>query len=239
MEPREFFSRLWNDYIEITPQAKVIKRLFETSDGGVINDHVAFRTFAGTPISLEYLEPLILSMGYQRQESYAFKAKKLRAFSFIHSQPELPKIFCSELLTEQLSQKAQGIISTYTQQIKTAPEDLSMFWSGRHWELLKLGLQLRVFGDRVSRKSHVSLEQLLLDQPLQSAAPRGLGLVDRTVVEHRLQPQLPRHVAGHDRLLPDDGRRAVDQFRRKCGRSHQGKDDRGVSQNVCPKEKWN
>ena len=135
MEPREFFSRLWNDYIEITPQAKVIKRLFEKSDDRVINDHVAFRTFAGTPISLEYLEPLILSMGYQRQESYAFKAKKLRAFSFIHSQPELPKIFCSELLTEQLSQKAQGIISTYTQQIKAEPEDLSMFWSGRHWEM--------------------------------------------------------------------------------------------------------
>lgn len=139
MNTDTFFSELWQDYIQITPQAKEIKRLFEmpgeVEGERVVNDHVAFRTFAHTPIQLDNLEPLILAMGYQRQESYFFKAKKLRAYSFIHTDPDLPKIFCSELLTDQLSPVAQQIIADYTLQISQRPQDASVFWSGRHWEM--------------------------------------------------------------------------------------------------------
>lgn len=135
MNTDEFFVDLWQDYIQITPQAKEIKREFESLGEKVVNDHVAFRTFADSPIQLDYLEPLILALGYQRQESYFFKAKKLRAHSFIHTEPELPKIFCSELLTDQLSPVAQRIISNYTQQISKQPQSPSVFWSGRHWEM--------------------------------------------------------------------------------------------------------
>lgn len=133
--PETFFAALWQDYIEITPQAERIKNLFIASDGKVVNDHVAFRTFAATPLALDKLEPLILSLGYKRQDSYDFKAKKLRAHSFIHPDPEVPKIFCSELLTEQLSEPAQAIIARYTAQITTQPLNPSVFWSGRHWEM--------------------------------------------------------------------------------------------------------
>lgn len=135
MNTEAFFSELWRDYTAITPQAAQIKKLFELTDGEVINDHVAFRTFAGTPLQIDNLEPLILSMGYERQGEYDFEAKKLRAYSFIHPDPAAPKIFCSELLVDQLSAESQAIITKYTQQIDNTALDLSVFWSGRHWSM--------------------------------------------------------------------------------------------------------
>lgn len=135
MNTETFFAELWCDYTSITPQAEQVKQIFATTDGEVINDHVAFRTFANTPLQLDNLEPLILSLGYERQDSYNFEAKKLHAYSFIHTDPKAPKIFVSELLTDQLSDKSQAIINKYTQQIEAKALNLSVFWSGRHWDM--------------------------------------------------------------------------------------------------------
>jgi len=135
MNAETFFDQLWQDYIQITPQAEQVKKLFEATDGVVINDHVAFRTFANTPLKLDNLEPLILGMGYERQGSYDFSAKKLRAHSFIHPNPEVPKVFISELLTDQLSEEAQAILAKYTAQIEVSELDPSVFWSARHWDM--------------------------------------------------------------------------------------------------------
>ena len=133
MNPVQFFDNLWQDYIAITPQAEVIRKVFENTDGEVINDHVAFRTFAHTPLQLENLEPLVLAMGYSLQDEYQFKAKKLRARSYIHPDSSVPKIFISELLTEQLSESAQKILAKYIAEITAEPVDQSVFWSSRHW----------------------------------------------------------------------------------------------------------
>ncbi len=135
MNAEHFFDQLWQDYIQITPQAEQIKQLFAATDGQVINDHVAFRTFANTPLQLDNLEPLILAMGYERQGSYDFKAKKLRAHSFIHPNPNVPKVFISELLTDQLSTATQSIIAKYTAQITPQALDQAVFWSARHWDM--------------------------------------------------------------------------------------------------------
>lgn len=135
MNATEFFSELWQDYISITPQAGQVKKLFEATDGEVINDHVAFRTFANTPLKLDNLAPLILGMGYEVQDSYNFEAKKLRAQSFIHPDPTVPKVFISELLTDQLSEGVQNILAKYTAQIQEQDLDLSVFWSARHWDM--------------------------------------------------------------------------------------------------------
>lgn len=135
MQAEIFFNELWKDYVSITPQALNIHDLFKATDGAVINDHVAFRTFANTPLRLDVLEPLFLAMGYERQDSYEFKAKKLRAHSYIHPNPLVPKIFCSELLVELLSDTSQKIIGKYTTQIAGQALDQSVFWSGRHWPM--------------------------------------------------------------------------------------------------------
>lgn len=133
MTPVQFFENLWQDYISMTPQAEVIRKTFADTDGEVINDHVAFRTFAHTPLQLDNLETLVLQMGYSLQDEYQFKAKKLRARSYIHPDASVPKIFISELLTEQLSEKSQEILAKYSADITEIPSDQSVFWSGRHW----------------------------------------------------------------------------------------------------------
>lgn len=137
MTPSQFFDYLWQDYTSVTPQAEVIRCLFadlETSgSGAVVNDHVAFRTFADTPLQLSRLEPQILALGYQPQADYQFEAKKLRARSYIHHDETVPKIFLSELLTDRLSESAQALLKPYTDQISGICRDPSVFWSGLHW----------------------------------------------------------------------------------------------------------
>lgn len=135
MQPTEFFATLWQDYIEVTPQAEQIRQLFLQTDPAVINDHVAFRTFSDTPLCLDNLAPLILGMGYQVQGHYAFEAKKLRATSFIHPDPTVPKVFISELERHKLSADAQAILKPYCDQIQEQALEPRVFWSGRHWNV--------------------------------------------------------------------------------------------------------
>lgn len=130
-----FFTELWDDYIQLAPQARVIQELFARDTGQVINDHVAFRTFAGSPLGLDQLEPLILSMGYSVQGQYRFEQKKLRARSYLHPDPQVPKIFLSELLVDQLSSDAQAILKRYTDQIDVNDLSTSVFYSGRAWSM--------------------------------------------------------------------------------------------------------
>ena len=137
MQLSEFFDALWQDYIGVTPQAETIRRLFEAreGDGGVINDHVAFRTFSDSPLDLDALEPVILSLGYRLQDSYRFEEKNLHARSYIHAMEGQPKIFISELHYGHLSRTCREIIEGYRERITAELLQPSVFWSGRHWPM--------------------------------------------------------------------------------------------------------
>lgn len=130
-----FFLALWKDYTQLAPQAEAIHRLFTEQHETVVNDHVAFRTFANTPLSLDNLEPVLIAMDYQVQEQYRFETKKLRARSYVHPNKDVPKIFLSELLTHELSENAQAILNKYTKDIETPHLSPEIFWSGRHWPM--------------------------------------------------------------------------------------------------------
>ena len=124
----KFFDRLWRQYQEITPQARAIHQLFADTDAAVVNDHVAFRTFADSPISLEALEPELLKLGFYVHDEYRFEQKKLYARSYNHKQTAT-KVFLSELLWQQLPEKAEEIIQRLITKIKE-PINLAM---GRPW----------------------------------------------------------------------------------------------------------
>lgn len=130
-----FFAALWQDYTQLAPQAQVIHDLFCANGDRVVNDHVAFRTFADSPVSLDQLEPLILAMGYSVQAQYRFEQKKLRARSYIHPDTQIPKIFLSELLVAELSERARATLAKYTAQIESTALDGSIFYSGRAWSM--------------------------------------------------------------------------------------------------------
>ena len=135
------FDELWEQYRAQTPQAeRILERLSERGERPV-NDHVALRTFAGGALDLDALETRLLSLGFQAQADYRFPEKKLNARSYLHeSGPATPKIFLSELLVEELSERAQKILHPLIDAIEESKlEALSptkIFSSGRHWPLL-------------------------------------------------------------------------------------------------------
>ncbi|GGX88210.1 DUF1338 domain-containing protein [Litchfieldella qijiaojingensis] len=135
MDINTFFSRLWDDYTVMTPQASRIHDAFVDEGETIVNDHVAFRTFDRGPITLAALEPHLLALGYTRFEPYEFKAKKLRAYGYLPPSDDLPRVFLSELKCDELSPEAQAIVDGLIAQIEPArvasPE---VMWAGRLWQ---------------------------------------------------------------------------------------------------------
>lgn len=130
-----FFNRLWQQYSAISPQALAIHRLFESEGEVLVNDHIAFRTFANSGISIKNLEKEIFALGYLHLDSYHFEMKKLDARCYVH--PESPtKIFISELLWQNLSETSQGILENIIMQANCAAAHAdSCLSSGRLWDL--------------------------------------------------------------------------------------------------------
>lgn len=131
----QFFDNLWNDYIALTPSAaKVHHVLGQGRD--IINDHVAFRTFNQSPVRLETLAKHFEAMGYKACGDYTFEAKRLVAKHFEHSNPNLPKIFISELLVEEFSDELQAIVKQLVAQIDAnAVQQPEFMYSGTHWQI--------------------------------------------------------------------------------------------------------
>ncbi len=131
-----FFEALWQNYLAVTPQAATIHRALAEQGESVVNDHVALRTFDMPPISLEALEPGLLRLGYRRFAPYAFPARKLRAFGYLHDDPGAPRVFLSELLTGGFSTKLQHFVRRCCAAID--PDDagrVEIFLAGRPWPM--------------------------------------------------------------------------------------------------------
>lgn len=136
MSIERLLEDLWKDYEQITPQATQIQALLKARGERVLNDHVAFRTYNHPSLSLEKMARGFLELGYQKKGDYAFKEKKLRAQHFEPQNPELPKVFISELLCEQLSTAAQKMIAELVEQVPTGYAERPNFCvSGRPWRV--------------------------------------------------------------------------------------------------------
>lgn len=94
------------------------------NDGSDIeNDHIAFRTMGVPNLGIQSLEKIFLHFGYQRREHYFFAQKKLDANWYAPPSPEFPRIFISELRVKDLSEAAQAIIRSYTDDVTSDPVD--------------------------------------------------------------------------------------------------------------------
>ena len=132
-----FAKALWQDYVQMTPQANAIANALTNRGESIHHDHVAFRTYNLAPIRLQDLEPLFFDMGYSRHdEAYHFPSKKLDAFGYLPPSDDLPRIFLSELRVQELSTPAQNIIHRLVDSVDpSAVKDDSVFWAGPLWEL--------------------------------------------------------------------------------------------------------
>jgi hypothetical protein len=85
------------------------------------NDHIAFRTMGVSQLGIQSLERIFLHYGYERRDFYDFPAKKLNAFWYHPPRNDLPRIFISELRVGDLSDEAQAIIHSYTDEVPGDP----------------------------------------------------------------------------------------------------------------------
>ena len=87
------------------------------------NDHIAFRTMGVPQLGIKSFEKIFLHYGYQRRDPYFFAEKKLDAFWYAPPEEHFPRIFVSELRVGDLSQAAQKIIHSYTNEVPADPVD--------------------------------------------------------------------------------------------------------------------
>ena len=113
---KNLFNNIWQNYLEVTPSADKIHQLLG-SGNDLINDHVAYRTFNHPKVGIDKLAAHLVALGYKESGEYHFTAKKLYAKHFEHQDSSLPKVFISELLTEQFSSQAQSIINKIVDKI--------------------------------------------------------------------------------------------------------------------------
>jgi hypothetical protein len=111
MEYKDIFARLWKEYTRQNPMTLEVYNLLTGEGETIVNDHVAFRTFAHPSISIDILARPFVNSGYEIRGEYHFEQKKLYARHFEHkTDPEAPRVFISELLYDQFSPYLQQII---------------------------------------------------------------------------------------------------------------------------------
>ena len=119
MNRTDFFAEIWNQYVQMTPQAKRIQTLLHARGEHVVNDHVAFRTFDIEGFDLDRATELLAAIGYEAFDHYTFPDKHLQAKAYrVLEDSSAPKIFFSELIRSELNAEAQAIISEVTGGLK-------------------------------------------------------------------------------------------------------------------------
>lgn len=132
------FKKLWEQYITESPEALDIYNLFIKNGENVINDHVAFRTFDDERVNINSLGKFFEELGYKKIKNYQFHEKKLLASHYEHiKDPNLPKVFISELITKEFSSFLQSIVKNCIDSInKNLLNDNTILYRGALWQPL-------------------------------------------------------------------------------------------------------
>lgn len=93
------------------------------AESDIENDHIAFRTMGVPQLGIQSFEKIFLHYGYERRDAYHFEGKKLDAFWYSPPEPIYPRIFVSELRVPDMSDDAQRVIRSYTDEVISDPVD--------------------------------------------------------------------------------------------------------------------
>ncbi len=103
--------------------ATMVREGIINSGDDIENDHIAFRTMGVPQLGIQSFEKIFLHYGYQKRDPYFFAGKKLNAYWYAPPEPQYPRIFVSELRVGDLSDEAQRIIHSYTDEVTADPAD--------------------------------------------------------------------------------------------------------------------
>ena len=135
MQAEQIFDRLWAGYTGQNPEALKIFNLFVKEGETVVNDHIAFRTFNDPGINIDVIAKPFIAAGYVYKDSYKFEDKHLFARHYEHPEkPDAPRVFISELITEEFSFDLQSQVSSMVNKISTELlESNELLFSGNTW----------------------------------------------------------------------------------------------------------
>jgi len=135
METAMIFERFWNRYSTENPGAKRIYDLFTARGEKVVHDHIALRTFDDPRMNIDVIARVFTANGYEARGNYEFKAKKLRGKHFEHkNDPTVPKVFISELLTDQFSDYLKTTVRRYLNSLADSVyADPDLVYEGNIW----------------------------------------------------------------------------------------------------------
>ena len=129
-------ENLWQQYVTLNPQVKVIHRLLRARGEQIVNDHLALRTFGDPRVGLDVMAQPFVQLGYHCAGDYTFIEKKLRARHYEHPDTTQPKIFISELKVEQCSPALRNCVDSLLDQMPSGAANVWYFpGSGRLWKL--------------------------------------------------------------------------------------------------------
>ena len=139
MSVTALLDALWADYVATTPQAERIHRLLAGRGEVVLNDHIALRTFGMKGIGIDALARPFEANGWVVQpDHYRFEDKKLVARYWQHPDPQLPKVFISELNVYDLSASSTQIIENLVSELPAGfAERADLPYAGRPWRVRK------------------------------------------------------------------------------------------------------
>ncbi|MEH2246167.1 DUF1338 domain-containing protein [Nostoc sp.] len=113
---------LWQEYSTRVNHARTYQQMITTAGGTVANDHIAFRSLrllVDSPqgqfnLGIDHLGQLAEALGYMVAGEYNFAQTHLYARDYRHPQQEefnLPKLFISELIVDELPANIVQLIS--------------------------------------------------------------------------------------------------------------------------------
>jgi hypothetical protein len=116
MEQKDIFNKLWKDYVKHSPSTQRICDLLTAEGETIVNDHVAFRTFAHPSICVDIIARPFIAAGYELKGEYTFEAKKLFAKHYEHpGDPAAPRVFISELRYNEFGPFLQDMVKRWIQ----------------------------------------------------------------------------------------------------------------------------
>jgi hypothetical protein len=109
----ELFDTLWQRYRERVSYVQTYEQVIRACGATFVNDHIAFRTFATQqPLAgIATISRIFEALGYRAASCYHFDDKQLSAIHFQHANPQLPKLFISELRVWELPAAARETIA--------------------------------------------------------------------------------------------------------------------------------
>lgn len=106
------FDSMWERYRSRVEYVRRYEEMIDKHGAVFYNDHIAFRCFASQSpaVGLFSISRIFEALGYAGAACYEFPDKKLSSIHYQHPNPQLPKLFISQLKTWELPVAARRAV---------------------------------------------------------------------------------------------------------------------------------